>query len=163
MEPEYGHLVGTQCPGFTVRDTHGDAVGPADFIGSPALILFFPFAFTPICEAELTDLDARLADFDDVALLAISCDSVASLRAWQEDQDLGFELGSDFWPHGEAAQSFGVFDEVTGHPLRASFVLDPEGRVAWSVINPAGMGRPVQPYLDALAPLRTGPVPGERP
>lgn len=154
--PRHGHLVGHPCPAFAVTDTHGDTLREADLVGHPALIVFYPFAFTGICQAELAELDTRVEEFDDVAILAISCDPVASARAWQEQQGFAFEVASDFWPHGDASRAFGVFDERTGHARRGSFIIDAEGRVQWSVINPAGTGRPVQAYLDALTPLRVG-------
>lgn len=148
--PTYGHLQGALCPPFTVPDTHGEQVTNEDLRGGPALIVFFPFAFTPICAAELAELDDRIREFDDVAILAVSCDAVASLRAWQEREEFAFDMASDFWPHGQVARAFGVLDEATGHPLRASFILDARGTITWSVINPAGMGRPVDDYLKAL-------------
>lgn len=155
-EPAYGHLVGTECPPFLVRDTHGEGITAPDLAGGPALVVFFPFAFTPVCDEELSELDQQIRCFDDVAILAVSCDPPAALRAWQEQRDFAFAMASDFWPHGAAARAFGVFDEVSGHPRRASFVLDAAGRIAWSVINPAGRARPVQEYLTALAALRGG-------
>lgn len=153
-EPRFGHLVGLQCPQFSVRDTYGEHLGAHDLKGTPALLIFFPFAFTQICDEELSELNARIWEFDDVAILAISCDAPASVRAWQEKKDFAFELGSDFWPHGQAAEAFGVFDPESGRARRASFVMDPDGIITWSVINPAGKPRPVQEYLHALAPLR---------
>lgn len=137
-----------------MRDTYGEQLEAKDLMGTPALIVFFPFAFTPICDEELSELNARIREFDDVAILAISCDAPASARAWQESNDFAFELGSDFWPHGQAAEAFGVFDPGTGHARRASFVVDARGVIRWSVINPAGRPRPAQEYLDALAPFR---------
>lgn len=151
--PIEGHLCGEPCPAFTVPDTHGQPVSAADLRGAPALIIFYPFAFTRICETELAELDERIREFDGVAVLAISCDPPASLRAWQEQQDFAFDMASDFWPHGRAARAFGVFDEGTGHAQRASFVLDAHGTITWSILNPAGRPRSVQAYLEALKPL----------
>ncbi len=149
-EPCYGHLVGDSCPGFSVRGVNGEIITDSDLHGAPALIIFFPFAFTPICDHELTELENEIRRFDEVGIIAISCDPPAGLRAWQEQRDFSFEVASDFWPHGNTARAFGVFDEASGHPRRASFLLDPRGGVAWSVVNPAGQPRPVQGYLDAI-------------
>ena len=62
----------------------------------------------------------------------MSCDSVFSHVAWQKFEvgNLNFPLGSDFWPHGQVARSYGVFRE--GDPLpgineRAVFIIDKEG------------------------------------
>ena len=155
-EPRYGHLVGKGCPKFRVCEASGETVGEGDLSGVLTLLVFYPFAFTPICDAELTELDSRIREFDDVAILAISCDPPAAVRAFQQREDFAFEMASDFWPHGAAAAAFDVFDTETGTARRASFVLSPGGEVLWSVINPAGQARPVQSYLDALAPHRAG-------
>jgi len=149
-ESRHGHLVGSHCPQFSVQGPHGEQFGARDLTGTPALIVFFPFAFSPICDEELSELNARIGEFEGIAILAVSCDAPASLRAWQERKDFAFELGSDFWPHGKAAEAFGVFDPDTGHARRASFVMTPTGTVTWSIISPAGKSRPVQEYLDAL-------------
>ena len=62
----------------------------------------------------------------------MSCDSVFSHAAWQKFEvgSLNFPLGSDYWPHGQVARSYGVFRE--GDPLpgineRAVFIIDKEG------------------------------------
>ncbi len=62
----------------------------------------------------------------------MSCDSVFSHVAWQKFEVgmLNFPLGSDFWPHGQVARSYGVFRE--GDPLpgineRAVFIIDKQG------------------------------------
>ena len=62
----------------------------------------------------------------------MSCDSVFSHVAWQKFEvgSLNFSLGSDFWPHGQVARSYGVFRE--GDPLpgineRAVFIIDKQG------------------------------------
>lgn len=151
-----GPQIGAPCPAFSVVDTHGDAITEQDLRGGPALLIFYPFAFTPICDSELTALEERIREFDDVAILAISCDPPASVRAWQEEKDFSFAMASDFWPHGAAARTLGVFDPETGHATRGSFVLDAAGTVTWSVHSPAGAGRSVDDYLLALEPHRDG-------
>ena len=117
--------------------------------------MFFPFAFSGICTGELCELRDNIAAFDEagVRLLAVSCDPMFTLRAWSEQEGYTFDLLSDFWPHGAAARAFGVFDEATGHALRGSFLLDADGVVRWSVVNPRGQARPLSAYREALAAL----------
>jgi Peroxiredoxin len=43
-----------------------------------------------------------------------------------------FPLLSDFWPHGTAAQRFGVFNDELGMSQRSVFVLDRSGVVRWA-------------------------------
>src|SRR5918998_235834 len=120
---------GDPAPGFTLPDTHGTPVQLADLRGETVLVVFYPFAFSGICTGELCELRDNIDDFEaaGVRLLAVSTDAVFTLKAWQAAEGFGFDLLSDFWPHGEAASAFGVFDESSGHALRGSFLIDADG------------------------------------
>ncbi|MCF4123083.1 peroxiredoxin [Antribacter sp. KLBMP9083] len=144
---------GDPAPDFTLPDTHGTPVNLADLRGETVLVVFYPFAFSGTCTAELCELRDNIEDFETagVRLLAVSTDPVFTLKAWQEKEGFGFDLLSDFWPHGEVARAYGVFDDVTGHPLRGSFLVDPDGIVRWSVVNPRGQRRDLEGYRQALA------------
>ncbi|MCC2313313.1 peroxiredoxin [Cellulomonas xiejunii] len=148
-------LLGTRAPELTLPDTHGTPVQLSQLRGTPVAVVFFPFAFSGICTGELCELRDNVAAFDDagVRLLAVSCDPMFTLRAWSQQEGYTFDLLSDFWPHGAAARAFGVFDETTGHALRGSFLLDADGVVCWSVVNPRGQARPLAAYREALATL----------
>jgi mycoredoxin-dependent peroxiredoxin len=148
-------LLGTRAPELALPDTHGTPVELAQLRGAPVAVVFFPFAFSGICTGELCELRDNIAAFDEagVRLLAVSCDPMFTLRAWSEQEGYTFDLLSDFWPHGAAARAFGVFDEATGHALRGSFLLDADGVVRWSVVNPRGQARPLAAYREALATL----------
>ena len=64
---------------------------------------------------------------EDAQVLGISVDSTATNAAWAES--LGVErilLLSDFWPHGEVAQAYGILREQ-GFTERATFIVDKEG------------------------------------
>ena len=148
-------VVGSPAPDLALPDTHGTPVTLSGLRGTPVALVFFPFAFSGICTGELCELRDNIAAFDDagVRLLAVSCDPMFTLRAFGEQEGYGFDLLSDFWPHGDAARAYGVFDEATGHALRGSFLVDAEGVVRWSVVNPRGQARPLAAYREALASL----------
>ena len=148
-------VVGEVVPDFTLTDTHGTPVTLSALRGGPVVVVFVPFAFSGICTSELCELRDNLADFDaaGVRLLVVSCDPMFTLRAWAEHEGYTFDLLSDFWPHGDVARAFGVFDESTGHALRGSFLVDAEGVLRWSVVNARGQARPLRAYRDALAAL----------
>jgi mycoredoxin-dependent peroxiredoxin len=90
---------------------------------------------------------------DDVQLLAISCDSVFTLRAFSEHDRLDYPLLSDFWPHGAVAQGYGVFDDARGCALRGTFVVDRAGLLRWQVVNAIPDARHLDDYRTALADL----------
>ncbi|GAA3819804.1 peroxiredoxin [Cellulomonas soli] len=147
--------VGDLAPDFTLFDTHGTPVTLSALRGSPVALVFVPFAFSGLCTGELCELRDNIAAFEraGVRLLAISCDAMFSLRAWAEQDGYQFDLLSDFWPHGEAARAYGVFDDERGLAVRGSFLLDAEGVVRWSVVNPRGQARDLRGYLQAIAEL----------
>ena len=146
---------GDLAPQIVLPDTHGTPVSLTALRGGPVALVFFPFAFSGTCGTELCELRDNLEDFEaaGVRLLAISCDPPFTLRAWAEREGFGFDLLSDFWPHGAAAGAYGVFDEAGGNALRGSFLVDADGIVRWSVVNPRGRARDLGAYRAALAAL----------
>src|SRR5918911_2657471 len=130
--------IGQPAPDFSLRDEHGQQIKLSDVRGEkPVAVVFYPFAFSGICTGELCELRDNIAEFDakGVQVLAVSCDPVHTLRAWSEAQSYPFPLLSDFWPHGETARAYGVFNETIGAALRGSFLIDTEGVLRWSVVN----------------------------
>ena len=100
-------------------------------------MFFYPYAFSGVCTGEMAGIRDRLDEFltFDTEVLAISCDPVYSLRAFADADGLNFPLLSDFWPHGEVARAYDVFDEAKGCPRRSSYVIDKDGPVRWAVHN----------------------------
>jgi peroxiredoxin len=117
--------------------------------------MFFPKAFTGICTDELCAIRDETAIVEDegTVVLSVSCDTSATLKAFADSQGYTHQLLSDFWPHGEVAQSYGVFLDTAGIALRATFVIDREGIVRWSVVNQPGEARSVADYTVALAAI----------
>ena len=143
--------VADRAPVLELPDTHGTPVRLGGRRGAPQLVVFLPFAFSRVCGGELRELVS--APVDGVDVVAVTCDPLFALRAWAQEEGATFPLLSDFWPHGAAARAFGVLDEVTGAPTRATFLLDGDGVVAWSVRSPAGVARSVADYRAAVAAL----------
>jgi peroxiredoxin len=136
--------LGTEAPDFELRDQHGRPVRLSSFRGTKAVaLLFYPYAFSRVCSGELAGVRDRLPEFqsDSVQLLAISCDPMFTLRAFGETEHLEFPLLSDFWPHGQVASVYGVFDVRRGHARRSTVVLDRDGIVRWTVDNELGAAR----------------------
>ncbi|MFG3345165.1 peroxiredoxin [Streptomyces sp. NPDC048018] len=148
--------IGAEAPDFELKDNHGRAVRLSAFRGEKNVLLFFyPFAFTGVCTGELRVLRDRLDTFvnDDTQLLAVSNDSVPTLRVFAEQEDLEFPLLSDFWPHGAASRAYGVLDEDKGCAVRGTFVIDKAGVVRWAVVNALPDARDADAYAEALAAL----------
>jgi len=148
--------VGERAPEFSLPDQHGQRVQLSGFVGQRDVVLvFYPYSFTGVCGGELLALNEQLPQLqnDRVQLLAVSVDSMFSQRVFAEQQGLGFPLLADFWPHGEVARAYGVFDEKVGVALRGTFVIDKDGVVGWSVLNAIPDARDLTAYHRALATL----------
>ncbi len=149
--------VGTEAPDFELVDQHGTPVRLSSFRGTRnVLLVFYPWSFSGICTGELCALRDDLSSFqnDDAQLLAISIDSKHVQRQFAEHEGFEFPLLADFWPHGEVARRYGIFDEVKGLALRGTFVIDRDGIVRWSVVRGMPDARDPQEYRRVLAELR---------
>ncbi|WP_181615638.1 peroxiredoxin [Nonomuraea soli] len=142
--------LGDLAPDFELKDQHGTPTRLSDHRGTRVVLVFFPLAFSGICFSELSAL-ASTAFPDDVRILGVSVDSMFTLRAWSDQEDFAFPLLSDFWPHGQVAQAYGVFDEEKGVARRGTFIIDGGGAIVWSIDNPVSTPRDVADYLKALS------------
>ena len=152
MAPE----VGTQAPDFTVKDQNNQQVTLSSFRGERAVLLvFYPFAFSGTCTGELCAVRDNLADFqnDDVQILGISTDPPYALKAWSDSQGFDFPLLSDFWPHGEVAKAYGVFNDARGMSVRGTFLVDKDGIVQFAEVNGPGEARDQNGWRKAVAAL----------
>jgi mycoredoxin-dependent peroxiredoxin len=145
------------APDFTLVDQHGGPVRLADYRGRKNVVLiFYPLAFSRVCSGELCEIRDALATLgpeEDVQVLTVSVDSMFAHRVWSEQEGYRFPLLSDFWPHGEVAKSYGVFDETKGVAVRGTFVIDRAGIVRWKVVHAIPDARDIDEYRKALAAL----------
>ncbi|MEV0583693.1 peroxiredoxin [Nonomuraea sp. NPDC050310] len=142
----------TVAPDFELKDQHGAPVRLSGLRGRRVVLVFFPLAFTGVCQGELTELAERRDEFPaDVEILAVSVDSLFTLRAWADQKGFPFPLLSDFWPHGQVARAYGVFDDDKGVARRGTFVIDGDGVILWSIVTPITEPRDVGAYLKALS------------
>ena len=148
--------VGQQAPEFDLKNPAGESVTLSAFRGKPVLLVFYPFTFTGVCEGELCRLRDDYTQFENagVQVLAVSCDSRHAQRVWSEQQGFTFPVLSDFWPHGEVARAYGVFNEALGCANRASFLIDGDGKVIDTFASSdLGTPREAARYEEALAKL----------
>lgn len=144
---------GAQAPDFRLLDQHGEDVVLSEVVAErPALLFFFPFAFSGICTTELDEVNSRLEEFQHPGLqfFGVSCDPMFSLRAWAEHKTFGFPLLSDFWPHGDVTKEYGVFMESSGMPKRGTFLVGQGRRVLWSTVMEPGERRDLDEVLAAV-------------
>jgi len=147
--------VGDLAPDFVLKDQDRQEVRLSDFRGKNVVLVFYPFSFSGICTGELCSIRDDIEDFtnDDVVTLAVSVDSMQVHKGWADAQGYTFPLLADYWPHGEVAQAYGIFHEGAGAALRATFVIDREGKVVHKVVNEIGDARDHGELRKAVANL----------
>jgi peroxiredoxin len=124
---------GTPAPDFTLRDGEGHKVTLADLKGQTSVLVFYPFAFSPVCTDQLNVYQEVLGDFEaqGATLYGVSADSHWAQNAFKQQLGITIEQLSDWEPKGEVARAFGVWHPA-GFPQRAIVIIDPEGIVKWS-------------------------------
>ena len=147
--------IGQTAPEFTLKDQAGNEVSLSDYQGKqPVVLVFYPFTFTGVCQGELCEIRDDPSAFDGAgaAVLALSCDTRHAQAQWAEQQGFTFPILSDFWPHGEVAKAYDVFNEQLGCANRGTFVIDRDGKVA-AKFESAGLASPRarEDYEQALA------------
>jgi peroxiredoxin (alkyl hydroperoxide reductase subunit C) len=120
------------------------------------LVLFsWPMDFTFVCPTEIAEFGKRNGDFAerDAQVLGMSTDTHFVHLAWRRDhpdlKSLPFPMLAD--TRRELSTALGVLHRGEGVPLRATFIVDPQGviRKAYDVIpDPGGHALEVARYLD---------------
>lgn len=157
--------IGLPAPDFTMETISYDNGFPLtksleDYKGKWLLLFFYPFNFSKVCPTEIQSLNRRIAEFTqlNVEVLGISGDSIHSHKAWLRSSEgigpLSFPLASDYTK--EVTTAYGVLDEGTKSPLRASFIIDPDGIVQYYVVSNTKVGRSVDETLRVIEALQSG-------
>jgi peroxiredoxin len=124
---------GTPAPDFTLKTEHGQSFTREQLLGRTTVLVFYPFAFSPVCTSQLSVYNDLLEDFHarGATLYGVSCDASPSQIAFKQQLGVEIEQLSDFEPKGATCRAFGVYHEG-GFPERALVIVDPDGTVRWS-------------------------------
>src|SRR6266508_6043383 len=145
---------GERAPDFTLRDQNGQKVTLSSFRGRQnVLVVFYPFAFSPICTGELCQVRDDLPRYQnpDLQVLAVSVDSPWALKSYAQAEGYEFPLLADFWPHGGVARAYGVFNDISGMANRGTFLIDKDGVVRFAEMNAPGEARDQSVWQKAIA------------
>jgi peroxiredoxin len=124
---------GTPVPEFHLEQEDGASFSQEDLLGRTTVLVFYPFAFSPVCSEQLTLYEEVLDDLTErgAELVAISCDARYSQTAFREKLGVSIRQLSDFEPKGAVCTAFGVL-HAGGFPERALVIVGPDGTVKWS-------------------------------
>jgi alkyl hydroperoxide reductase subunit AhpC len=157
--------VGDVAPDFELPAVQGDerlTIKLSEFRGKKNVVVsFHPLDWTPTCAEQLPAFDADREKFAalNAQILDISIDSVYSHLAWQKHSigTMHFPICSDFYPHAEVTQAFGIMREgppLAGISERAVFIVDKSGRIAFAKVYPLDQKPDDEELLTALKALQ---------
>jgi peroxiredoxin len=129
---------GTPAPEFSLATFEGDAFTRSSLLGRRTVLVFYPFAFSPVCTDQLAVYEEVLDDLaaEGATLYGVSCDSIHAQRAFREQLGVSIEQLSDFEPKGATCRAFGVY-HPGGFPQRALVITGPDATVTWSYEAPS--------------------------
>jgi peroxiredoxin len=147
---------GDTAPDFTAPLVDGDDIGPFTFsergVDGPAVLAFFPGAFTSVCTSEMNTWQNRIDEVADAGatLYGVSVDTPFALKEFADANDLTYPLVSD--SNKEIIDAYDVEMDFAdfgyyGVAKRAVFVVDEDDTVsyAWVSDDPG-----VEPDYDAV-------------
>ena len=126
---------GMKAPDFTLKDQNGNEVSLKDFAGRKVVLYFYPRDNTPGCTRQACAFASSYDAFraDDVVVIGVSKDSVASHVKFAQKYELPFILLSD--PETEVIQAYGVWQEkklygkTSMGVVRSTFIIDENGLI----------------------------------
>lgn len=127
--------------------------------GSWAVVFFWPLDFTFVCPTEIAEFNKEFKNFQnrEAKLYGVSADSHFVHLAWRNNhedlKDLHFPMLADY--NKELSGTLGILSKDNSAPLRATYIVDPEGVIRWVSVNDLSVGRNVKEVLRTLDALQT--------
>lgn len=158
--------IGEKFPEFTVdavvsleKGKEFKTIGSQDLAGKWSVVFFWPLDFTFVCPTEIAEFNKELPQFRDrdTLLFGASADSQFVHLAWRQShpdlKGLNFPMLAD--NKKELSEALGVLRPKDKVPLRATYIIDPDGVVRWVSVNDLNVGRNVKEVLRTLDALQT--------
>jgi len=138
--------VGTTAPDFTLKSKNADGLVDVSLSASKGdknvVLLFFPLAFTSVCQDELCSVSGGMSDYEglDAVVYGISVDSPFAQEGFAKAAGITLPLLSDF--NKDVATAYDViYADLLGFKgvaKRSAFVVNKDGVIsyAWSSDDP---------------------------
>ncbi|WP_320670983.1 redoxin domain-containing protein [Patulibacter defluvii] len=125
---------GTPVPELTLKREDGSDFTQDDLRGRTTVLVFYPFAFSPVCTDQLQVYEELLPELEqqNAVMYGVSTDASWSQTAFKEKLGITIEQLSDFEPKGAASKALGAYFDPAGMTNRALIVVGADGTVAWS-------------------------------
>jgi peroxiredoxin (alkyl hydroperoxide reductase subunit C) len=155
-------LINEAAPAFSANTTHGPR-SLADYKGKWLILFSHPADFTPVCTTEFIGFAKRAEFFKSMncELLGLSIDSIYSHLAWMQSiqnnfgVEIPFPIIDDI--KMEVAQAYGMIHPGAAdtQAVRATFFIDPEGKLRAMVYYPMSNGRSIEEFVRLLQAMQT--------
>ena len=133
---------GQQAPDFTLNDGEGNRWSLGDQRGKTVVLLFYPGDNTPVCTAQLCSVRDHWSEYQATGaeVVGISTDTVESHRGFAEKHSLPLRLLSD--ADRKVSEMYDMKSWLPGRSARGVVVIDKEGKVAYSKVQPISLFKP---------------------
>lgn len=134
--------IGKEAPDFTLNDGEGNGWTLSDQKGKTVVLLFYPGDNTPVCTAQLCSVRDHWSQYQATGaeVVGVSTDTVESHKGFAEKHSLPLRLLSD--PDGKISAQYGMKSWLPGRSARGVVVIDKEGKIAYSKVQPLSIFRP---------------------
>lgn len=136
-----------------------ETITDKSYQGKWKVIFFWPKDFTFVCPTEIAEFGRLNEDFADrdAQVLGVSTDSEFVHLAWRQQKselnDLPFPMLSDI--KRELSEHLGILDQNEGVAQRATFIVDPDNIIRFSMVTDLNVGRNPTEVLRVLDALQT--------
>lgn len=160
-----------QAPEFTADAVvNGDfkSVSLSDYRGKYVALFFYPLDFTFVCPTEITAFSDAIESFRalNTEVIGVSVDSKFSHLAWINTPrnkgglgDIAYPLVADMTK--SISRDYGVLLEGPGIALRGLFLIDPEGKLLYQVVQDLNVGRSIDETLRIIKAFQYSAEHGE--
>ncbi len=158
--------IGEQFPQFRVpsvvsleKGKEFREIANADLKGKWSVVFFWPLDFTFVCPTEIAEFNKELKSFQarEAQVFGVSTDSQFVHLAWRNAhpdlKNLQYPMLAD--NKKELSEALGVLHPTEKVPLRATFIVDPEGVIRHVSAYDLNVGRNVKEILRTLDALQT--------
>jgi thioredoxin-dependent peroxiredoxin len=143
---------GKEACDFTLNDGGGNDWRLSDHRGKTVVLLFYPGDNTPVCAKQMCSVRDHWSEYQATGaeVVGISTDTVESHEKFAEKHSLPLRLLSD--PDGEVSAQYGMKSWLPGRSARGVVVIDKDGKIAYSKVQPLSLFRPADE--DVLAAIK---------
>ena len=154
MTDAHEYLVNSKIPEFDLHDDQDNIVTKGDILGKWTVIFFYPKDESPGCTLQSCSFRDRYELFkqEGISLYGVSSDSTSSHRRFKKRYNLQYPLLSD--KDNQLAKSLKLKRNFGFLNARVTFVLNPEGYIAYSHTSQIGVTGHVNKALKAIKSIK---------